>query len=316
MNFPRKFLAIGITLLVAADARAQTVNRIVAVVNNEVITESDVNVHVHAMLESQGSDHAGSPDPGQMSGMVLQRLIDQRLLLQEAKKENLTIERAQVMERLEEARSRAGSDEEFRRSLEEAHLTEEQLKEQIQDQLLIAKLIDEQVRSTITISPQEVAGELASHPELVKSGDRVRALHLLLRVGDQRTEEEANALIEDIVRRLDAGADFAALSKRYSEDPERSEGGDMGWVAQGELLPELDQALFGLKAGERSAPIRTKLGFHLVKVLERKAAASLPLVEANHAVYQRIYQRRFQEALAVWLAKLKDQAYIEIVNGT
>ena len=301
--------------LVSAHAQAQTVNRIVAIVNNDVITESDVNVHVHAMADHQDPSHPDS-DRAQAPGRVLQGLIQQRLLLQEAGKENLTVERAQVIERLEEARTRAGSDEEFRRSLEEAQLTEEQLKEQIQDQLLIAKLIDEKVRSTITISPQEVAGELANHPELVKSGDRVKALHLLIRVGDQRTEGEAKALIEDIVRQLDAGADFSALAKRYSEDPERAEGGDMGWVAQGELLPELDQALFSVKAGERSAPIRSALGFHLVNVLERKAAASLPLVEANHAVYQRLYQRRFQEAFAVWLTKLKDQAYIEIVNGT
>ncbi len=86
----------------------------------------------------------------------------------------------------------------------------------------------------------------------------------------------------------------------------------MGWVAQGELLPELDTALFGLTVGDTSAPIQTRLGFHLVKVEERRPASSLSLTEANRSVYQQLYQQKFQVAFAQWLGELKKKAYIEI----
>ena len=90
----------------------------------------------------------------------------------------------------------------------------------------------------------------------------------------------------------------------------------MGWVAQGELMPELDAALFSLKPGEYSRPIQTHLGFHLVKVEERRTAESLSVAEANRSVYQRLYQQKFQDAFGRWLAQLKRRAYIEIVAGS
>ena len=91
----------------------------------------------------------------------------------------------------------------------------------------------------------------------------------------------------------------------------------MGWVAQGELLPELDEALARLDAGGPSAPIRTQLGFHLVRVEERRSVSSLSVMEANRAVSQRLFERKFDEAFTRWLGELTKRAYIEIVapNG-
>ena len=90
----------------------------------------------------------------------------------------------------------------------------------------------------------------------------------------------------------------------------------MGWVAAGELLAELDAAAFHLKVGELSEPIRTSLGFHLLKIEERRAASSLPLTEANNAVSQRLYQQKFRAAFERWLGGLKQRAYIEVIDGS
>ena len=141
----------------------------------------------------------------------------------------------------------------------------------------------------------------------------MRASHILVRVGERRTEEQARSLIDDLHRQLVAGADVAALAKRYSEDAHAQDGGMMDWVAQGELLPELDTALFSLKAGELSQPIQTRLGFHLVRVEERRDAQSLSVAEANRAVKERLYQQKFQAAFSRWIADLKRKAYIEIL---
>jgi peptidyl-prolyl cis-trans isomerase SurA len=299
---------------VAAQAFAETANRIVAVVNDEVITETDVAAYVNALLEDQSVPSEAEADPAAVRQAALHRLIEEHLILQEARRAGISVAPEEVVDRLSVLRSRFDSDEAFRQSLVDSHLSEERLRGKLRDQLLVQRVIDAQVRSTVVVSPQEVARELNVHPELAKPGDRVRASHILLRVNDGRPAEQARVLIEDIHRQLTHGAEFSTLARRYSEDPYAEDGGRMDWIAQGELLPELDAALFSLKVGELSGPIQTRLGFHLVKVEERRKASSLSMTEANRAVYQRIYQQKFQERFDRWLAELKRRAYIDIIN--
>jgi parvulin-like peptidyl-prolyl isomerase len=90
----------------------------------------------------------------------------------------------------------------------------------------------------------------------------------------------------------------------------------MEWVAQGELLPELDAALFSLPVGTVSEPIQTRLGFHLVKIEERRTASDLSPTDANRAVFQQLYQQKFEAAMRYWLSELQRHAYIEIPRGT
>ena len=88
----------------------------------------------------------------------------------------------------------------------------------------------------------------------------------------------------------------------------------MGWSAPGELLPELDAALFQLPVGELSLPIQTRLGFHLLRVEERRAASSLSVMEAHRTIYEQLYQEKFQQAFSRWLGELTRKAYVELPN--
>ncbi|MBI4342103.1 MAG: peptidylprolyl isomerase [Candidatus Omnitrophica bacterium] len=295
---------------------AETVNRIVAVVNDAVITEADVMSQMHAMLEDPEVRLPDDADPAEVHRVILRRLIEQQIILQEAKRGGVVVASDEVAARMDHFRQRFGSEEAFQQALADSGLSEEQLKQSVRDQLLVQRVIDANVRSTISVSPQEVARELDAHPELAKPGDRVRASHLLVRVDERRGEAEARALIEDLRRQLAGGADFAELATRHSEDSHREAGGDMGWVAQGELLPELDAVLFSLPVGQLSDPIQTRLGFHLVNMEERRSAASLSVTDANHAIQQQLYQRKYQAALIRWLTDLKRRAYIEIVPSS
>ena len=292
---------------------ADTVNRIVAIVNGDVIMEGDVTSSLNALLNSQEAPPP-TTDPAEVHRAVLQHLIEQRLLVQEAKRAGLTADPEALAKRFESVRTHFESEEAFRQWLADAELSEEGLREKIHDEYLVQQLLDAKIRSTIVVSPQEVANELAAHPELAKSGDRVRVSHLLIRVNETRSDAKAKALIDQIRRQLTQGGEFAALAKRYSEDPYRDEGGMMGWVAPGELLPELDEPLTRLDIGALSDPIRTRLGFHLMRVEERRSVSGLSVTDANRAVYQRLFERKFGAAFAQWLSELTKRAYIEIVT--
>jgi parvulin-like peptidyl-prolyl isomerase len=301
---------------------AQTVNRIVAVVNDAVITEADVTTHVSAMLDDpQEPQEAGSSErpqgpTGAMREAILQRLIEREVMLQEARRTDIVVAADDISERVDALRNRFESEEEFEQSLADSGLSLEQLKEQLREQAMIQRVIETAVRSTIIVSPQEVGAAVAADPQLAKPGDRIRASHLLIRVNESRTEAQARTMIDELYQQLVKGADFATLAKRYSEDLHREEGGLMDWTAQGELMPELDTTLFSLKAGELSQPIQTRLGFHLLNVEERRPAASLSLTEGHRAVYQQLFQQKFQTAFQRWLSELKRNAYIDIPNAS
>lgn len=307
------------SLVTRRAAWAETADRIVAVVNDDVITEADITAYLRAQLQDgeEGDEGEGTRPPRAVARQraMLDQLIEHRLILQEAKRAGLSADAGEVASQLEAMRSRFGSQEELQASLAASGLSLEGVREKIREQLLVRRLIDEKVRAGIQVSPQEVARALQEQPELREPGEHVRAAHLLIRVSDVRSEAEARALIEDLDRQIAAGAEFSEIARRYSEDPSREDGGEMGWVQRGELLPELDRALFALKEGERSAPLQTRLGFHLLRTEERQATPPRSTTDAHRLASRRLYQQKFEEAFARWLAELKARAYLQILHG-
>lgn len=313
-RFPVKSLLLSL-ILVSAGAHplfAQTVNRIVAIVNEDIITDGDVANFIAALQDDPGTA-VSDEQAGDLQRVVLQRLIDQRLILQEAKRLEVVVPTDEVLERYEAFRNRFDSIDLFHQSLRETGLSEEHLKRRTREQLMIQRAIDFKVRSTISVSPQEVSTELSLHPELVKKGDRMRVSHLLIRFSDHRNEQQAKELAANLQKQVETGASlFEDVAKRYSEDQFREDGGLMGWVAFGELMPELNSVMETLKVGEVSQPIASKLGFHLIRIEERKSADSLSVTDAYHAVYSKLYQDKFQRAFVRWMQELRKKAYIDL----
>ena len=308
-------ILIAISCFIAAgrQASAETTNRIVAIVNDEVITEGDVAAHMSALLQEDGPQEAGSAQTTQMRQVVLQRLIEERLMIQEAKRTGLTVDLEDVARHLHAIQQRAGMNEAYEQMLSDAGLSEEQLKAKIREQLLVRKVIDRAVRSKLIVTPSELA-HAAPASSVHTPSDEVQAYHLLIRVTPERSMEQARALIMQLADRLRHGAPLEELAKQYSEDSNAEGGGLMGWVHQGQLLPELDDVLFRLQAGELSEPIQTRLGFHLIKVVARRGVSAGELSKAQQDHEQQLYQEKFTKAMAQWLGELKQRAYIEVLE--
>ena len=303
----------ALSLVTVCEAHAETSNRIVAIVNEDVVTEGDVVSHMSALLQ-QDEKPPSAAAASEMRWAVLQRLIEERLILQEAKRMELSVGSEEVMERLWQIRGQMDTEEVYQRMLQEAGLTEEQLKSKLRQQLFVQKAIERQIRSNIVISPAEVAKAAGSSSATADPGVEVRAAHLLIRVSEQRSAEQALALATQLSERLRHGEKFEELSRNYSDGPEAKEGGLMGWVRQGQLLPELDEALFRMQPGEVSPPIPTRLGYHLLKVLDRRSLSADEAGEARRRLEQRLYQEKFTQALSQWLNELRQRAYIQVLN--
>ncbi len=298
---------------------AEAGNRIVAVVNKDIITEWDLNVRMSALMEEQEEPFDDHEEASEFRRAVISRLIEERLIIQEGQRLGLTVEPEEVSARVQELRRTFAPQERYDAMLQEAQLTEEQLKTKLREQLLMQRTIDQKVRSTIVISPAELQRALKAapipHNASTPPEDEVLIAHVLVRISEERSAEEAQRLIAQLSQRLLNGEAFEQLAREHSEGPHAEEGGRLGWVKPSEMLPELSTALSELTLGEVSQPIHSHLGFHLVKMLDRRQPQSQDPASIQETVQRQLYQQKFANAMGKWLEDLKQQAYIEVMEN-
>ena len=134
---------------------------------------------------------------------------------------------------------------------------------------------------------------------------------ILIRTGAARTEPTAMATADFIVKQLGEGSDMEELAKEYSEGSDAEKGGDMGWIKEGQLMERINSALFQMKVGEYSDPIKTQLGFHVFKVEDRRESAQLGFDQVRSQIKSLLYRQHTKDKLKEWLAELREDAYIE-----
>ncbi|TKC89672.1 molecular chaperone SurA [Trinickia terrae] len=149
-------------------------------------------------------------------------------------------------------------------------------------------------------------GNAADAPKLVQTHVR----HILLRVGDGMSEQDARQKLLDIRQQVLAGGDFAKFARSYSQDGSASQGGDLGWISPGETVPDFERAMNNLKDREVSEPVRSEYGYHLIQVLERREAEG-SVAQQMDLARQAIGQRKAEQAYADWLRELRDSAYVQ-----
>ncbi|HEX9780324.1 MAG TPA: SurA N-terminal domain-containing protein [bacterium] len=308
--------AAVLALAWASAASAETVNRIVAVVNDDVITQADLDTRLRSLTDRD--DAAWSPEeaPEGVKQSVLQRLIEERLLLQEARGLGVTVDPEELNAHVRRFRAGFGSEEAFRSALAASGMTEGDVREDIRERLLLREVIDRQVRGAIRVSPQEIAQELAARDVQRRPEQRASVSHLLIRVTAERTEEQARLIVDAAREDLESGVPLAEVASRFGDGPEgAAAGGGLGWVVRGQLLPELDAEAFSLEAGRWSRPIRTRLGYHLIRVEERADIPPPTDEELRRQSHQELFERKFREDMDRWLARLKSKAYIKTTAG-
>lgn len=140
--------------------------------------------------------------------------------------------------------------------------------------------------------------------------DQTHAQHILIKVSEVVSETDAYQLITEVKEQIDRGSAFTEQAKAHSEDASASGGGDLGWVSPGDTVPEFEQAMNALLPGQVSAPVRTPFGWHLIKVIERRAQ-DVSETQQREAARRAIHDRKADMVVQEWLQQLRDQAYVE-----
>ncbi|MCX5677773.1 MAG: peptidylprolyl isomerase [Candidatus Omnitrophica bacterium] len=307
------FLALVFMASASAVLYAAVVDKIVVVINNEVITQGEIDrilAPAYEQYKSMLPEDQLIKKLDDARQAVMAQLIEEKLILSEAKKQNIEVDEKDVDAKVQESKKRFPSNELFEEALAAQHLTLKDLRAKFKEQLMTKKLIDQKVGSKVFITPNEVIEYYGKHAEEFSKPEALRLSNILIKPKENVKIEKTVELVAEIGKRLKGGSDFAELAKIYSEGPGAKEGGAMGYVRRGDLLPEIEKVVFSMKEGEISDVIRTKVGFHFIKVDEKKAPESVSMADARQSIEQTLWMSKMREKSKGWIEELRKHAYI------
>jgi peptidyl-prolyl cis-trans isomerase C len=284
---------------------------IAAKVNDHVITTEEVDFFLNRVLSRLKARNQGQEVPPERIAEVrkdlINRLITQEVLLQEAQKENVTVSDEEVNEAVTAIQNQ-GTDVEL-----------DKLKPLVTKNLIVDKLVQQNIISKVDISDQQAEEYYKGKEEQFKHPEQVKASHILIRVDPNappEKKEEAKKKINQVLNEAKSGKDFTELAKKYSEEPGAAEtGGDLGYFGRGAMVPPFEEAAFKLKPGEISDIVETQFGYHIIKLTDRREAGVTPFPEVKEDIKSNLKQERIREEVTKWIEELKSKAKIEVVEN-
>jgi parvulin-like peptidyl-prolyl isomerase len=295
------------------------VDRVVAVVNQEIITFSEVEkMSLPLQVEIQAEDRLERRERVQeVFRKVLERLIEEKLIDQEVKKSGVKVTNKELEGAIEEVKRRYAVDQEnFEKLLAADGVTLEAFKKQIEKQILRNKVINLALKVEPTAGEKELRDFYQGHMDRYRVNESYRIGHILFPIPKDASLEQGREIrkrSQKVLERIKGGEDFGEMALLYSEDPSsRKDRGDMGYFKRGELLPALEREAFRLQVGEVSGVIRTEFGFHIIKLLDRKGGEPPSFEEVKEKVHADYYASEMEKAYLQFLSKLKEKSIIEI----
>jgi parvulin-like peptidyl-prolyl isomerase len=276
---------------------------VAATVNGEVIYVTELDGEVNAVAKQYGID-LGSPEGArqrpEITRVVLDQLIEQRLVLQEARRFGALPNEAQVELQLQEIKRTFPTETDFATALAQRHLTLPDLKTRLRTAWAARNLMVKV--APVTVPETEIDQYFRAHRNKFDRPEQVHVKHILL-------ADEPQARL--VLAKLRRGEPFDDLARQYSKDPgSRERGGDLGFVSRGQLVPEFEQVAFTLQPKQISDIVKTQYGYHLIQVLERRPPQPATLDQVRDQVRDQLQTSKQDAAFQAWLQQVKAQAKI------
>lgn len=291
-------------------------DRVIAKVNDEIITLSEVQertVTELGRLRSKGNENI--PVVEDIMRKVLNRMIEDILILGQGKKIGIAVSDDRVLAALDEIKNTNSlTDEELIAMLEAESQTLEEYKDTIRDQILLSKVISIEIKNRIVVSKKQILRYYENNKKEFWQAGKVKASHILFLMDETLTPTEKNAkeaLAEKVLQKIREGVDFVDLAKAYSEDVSADSGGDLGELERGKMVPELERVVFSMREGEVSGIVRSPYGLHIIKVNQISPGRTIGLEDVRSQIVNAQRLKRFEKAFDDYVAKLKKNAFIE-----
>jgi peptidyl-prolyl cis-trans isomerase C len=288
---------------------------VVAKVNGEDIPRAEFETTVQNVER-----RAGRPVPPEQRDQVyrgvLDELIAMRLLKQEVTRRQVTATDAEMAEALKQMRGQFPTEAAFKQALTAQRMTVEQLREETRTQVLVSKMLQQEVASQIAVKPADISGFYEKNPDKFQQPEAVHASHVLITVAEgaaPAVKAAARAKAADVLKQARAGVDFAKLARTYSDDGSKQRGGDLGFFPKGQMVPAFEAAAFALAPNQISDIVESPFGFHVIKVIEKRPAQSVPFAEVAPRIEQYLRQEQQQEKTKAFVDQLRAKGRVEVL---
>lgn len=267
-------------------SQPQTLDRIVAVVNDGVITQNQLNARVRSATMQLHRQKVQLPPPEIVRQQVLDQMITERAQVQTAKEAGIQVDDSDLEQALVRvAANQKMTPQQMRQTVEKDGIAWPDFREEIRSQMMIARVREREVDARVNVSPGEVDNFLANQ-SATGGSEEVHLAHIIIRIPEGASPETLNKLrlkAVSIDEQAKAGKDFAQLAATYSESNDAMQGGDLGYRPLDSLPQVMSSAIANLKPGQVSDVVRSPSGFHIVKLIGRKGGSALPQIQQTHA---------------------------------
>ncbi len=308
----------------AAQTKGRVVEEIVARVNNEIITTSEL-LRAQSALHEEIKQDCPNCTPQQLQMMQAERekhllrdLIDQSLLNQRAKDMGISVE-SEVVKRLDQIRQQnnIATMEDLERKISEQGLNFEDFKNNIRSGMLTQEVIRREVGSRVIIGRDETEKYYNEHKNDFQRPEQVALREIFVSTEGKKEEEipELEKKAKNLLERVKKGEDFGELAKRYSDGSTANRGGELGLFERGQLSKELEAIVFKLNRNQMTDVTRTKTGFLVLQVLQRYEAGLQPLDKVEGEISNRLFAEKMEPGLRRYLQDLRRESYVVVKPG-
>lgn len=314
-------LMFSLSPLQAGYAEGQVLDRVVAVVNDDAITQSELDAYLRPLYEQLKKEYEGAALSEQLQmarNQLLNQVIEDRLVYQKAKEMKIEVKEDELDREIEQFKKKFKDQAEFETSMQQGGFRLSAVKERLERQIMIRRLHDMEIRSRIVVTPLEVEAFYKDHAAEFTERTRVRVRSITMKKNDQArakglTDEDTLKRMKDIrAKVIEDPSRFADLANKNSEDYQATQGGLGEWVEPGALIPVIDQTIFKLQKGEVSDIIESPMGYHIFRLEERVEGRDRKFEDVRDEIYSRLYQEKAKARFESWMEELKREAYISL----
>lgn len=315
MKVFRIFFAGLLCLFFASAVMAQNNEDVAAVVGNKKIYISEVNAILQNVMRqngiSEGQIDINSPQLDKVRKSIVENLVNRELLLlasSENKPENLD---ELVKTEITDIKSQFETEEQYQQALQQNQMDEKKLIEQLKKNILLDKYVNN-IQQGITVSESEKKTYYENNKSNFHQKEQVKVSHIIILTGENANYDNPEEKINEIYEKIKKGVSFRELAKEYSEDGSAQNGGNLGYIKRGATVASFEDVAFSTKVGEVSKPFKSKFGYHILKVEDKKEEKQLSFDEVENEVEQILVDEKAKNKLNEKLQELKQKYDVQI----
>lgn len=294
---------------------ARVVERVVAVVNDEIILETELEQFAAPQYRGPEPDSAeGKKEWEETKRKALENLIDGKLVQQQARELKLAVGPDEVDRAVQQVKDQNHLDDAtFNEALKQQGFSMESYRKMLRKQILELKVVNTAVRSRVSVSDDEVRAYYKQNERLMAGDRQSRLRQILIAVGGGDDVDAKKKVALKVLELARGGTSFVELARQYSDDEAtKSSGGDLGWTGKGVLVDAIDDAAASMEPGDVRGPIRTERGWVILQLVERKAGDMKPFDEVKEQLRKQLYDQQVEKAQQSWLKELRKKAHVDI----